>query len=264
MTAAQCCYSFTAAIVRAPSHSVVHGLRAADHGNPDYHELLKQHDAYRDALRSAGLETTVLPPLEDYPDSIFVEDVALVFSQGAILLRPGAATRQGESEQIKATLNELFATVLTIPPPGRVDGGDVLVLPEAVVIGLSGRTDRTGAAALADCLAAFGLRSEIARTPPGGLHFKSECSLVDEETVLVTRRLASLTAFAKMRRLVVPEGEEPAANVLRINHLLLASAGYPRTLDLLDQHGSTVVPLETSEIEKIDAGLTCMSLRWYR
>ena len=264
MPSGQCCYSFTAAIVRTPSRSVVHGLRAADHGDPDYHKLLKQHDAYRAALHLAGLEVTVLPPLEAYPDSIFVEDVALVFNQGAILLRPGAATRQRESEQIKATLNELFATILTIPPPGRVDGGDILVLPEVVVIGLSGRTDRTGAGALADCLATLGLHSELARTPPGGLHFKSECSLVDEETVLVTHRLASLTAFARMRRLVVPEGEEPAANVLRVNHLLLASADYPRTLDLLDRHGSTVVPLQTSEIENIDAGLTCMSLRWYR
>lgn len=257
-------YQYNAAIVRAPSASVVRGLRGTNHGDPDYRELRAEHDAYVAALQTAGLEVTVLPALEEYPDSVFVEDPALVFTEAAVVLRSGALPRQGEARAILPELRKMFEVVLELPPHCHADGGDVLVTPGKVLIGLSQRTDLAGAEALIRCLRSLGYDSQIVHTPKGVLHFKTECSLPDEETVLVTPRMAQSDIFNNFRRIVVNEGEEPAANALRINGTLLVSAACRRTIDLLDRDGYAVLPVKTTEIEKIDAGLSCMSLRWFR
>ena len=146
---------------------------------------------------------------------------------------------------------------------GHVDGGDVLTLPDRVLIGLSARTDRTGAQALIAGLNRLGRHGEIVETPAHVLHFKSDCSLLDEATVLCTARLAASGVFQNLRQILVPAGEEGAANALRVNETVLASAGYPGTIAVLQEHGFTVTPLQTAEIAKIDAGLSCMSLRWH-
>ena len=118
-------YRFDSFIVRTPSSSVVNGLRADDRGNPTYEGVLAEHAAYVQAVSRAGIEVTVLPPLDAFPDSIFVEDPALVFPEGAILLRPGAPTRAGEVAEIAPVLKRLFSTVIDLPR-GYADGGDVL------------------------------------------------------------------------------------------------------------------------------------------
>lgn len=256
------CYHFNSAIVRKPARSVINGLRAEDHGDPDYDGVRAEHEAYVTTLESVGMHVTVLPELEAFPDSIFVEDPALVFSEGAVLLRPGAPTRGGEAAEILPTLDELFDKVLHLPQPGHVEGGDILLTQEAVLIGLSTRTDQTGATALIECLKTLGYKGEIVNTPAGVLHFKTECSLLDEETILVTRRMEQSGVFDGFRKIVLPDGEEPAANALRINDSVLVSSGYLRTRELLEKNGYSVVPVKTTEIEKIDAGLSCMSLRW--
>ncbi|WP_378946112.1 arginine deiminase family protein [Mesorhizobium sp. ANAO-SY3R2] len=257
-------YEFNAAIVRKPARSVVDGLRADDHGNPSYQGVVAEHAAYVAALRAAGIDVTVLPALEDFPDSIFVEDPALVFSEGAILLRPGAESRLKETAEIAPTLRKIFETVLDLPFPGFADGGDVLTTPKSVMIGLSARTDRAGAEGLIASLEKLGRKGEIVQTPKGVLHFKSDCSLLDGETMLSTDRLARSGVFGRYRRVIVPEGEEAAANALRVNDVVMVGADFPRTIELLDGLGYQVVPLKTTEIGKIDAGLSCMSLRWHR
>lgn len=258
------CYQFNSAIVRTPSVSVVCGLRTNDYGNPDYYRLKLEHEAYVAALESLGIEVTVLPELKEFPDSVFVEDPALVFSEGAILLRSGAASRQGETNEISPILRDLFDTVLELPQPGHADGGDILVTPKSVLIGLSKRTDSIGATGLIECLKILGYKGKIVNTPDGVLHFKTECSLLDEETIVVTRRMAQSGFFEGFRKIQIPDGEEPAANVVRINDSVLVSARYQRTIEILDKNGYLIVPVKTTEIEKIDAGLSCMSLRWYR
>lgn len=264
MSAANPCYRYNTAIVRTPCAAVVHGLRATDHGDPDYSALQAEHGNYIAALEAAGLEVLVLPELESLPDSVFVEDPAVVFTQGAVLLRSAAQARRAEGQAILPVLHEHFDTVLELPH-GHVDGGDVLVTPRAVLIGISKRTDAAGAAALAECLAFLGLKSEIVHTPEGVLHFKTECSLLDEETVLATKRMvAAGQALRGFRTIMVPDGEEPAANVLRINASVLVSAKYQRTREILENNGYSTAPVQTAEIEKIDAGLSCMSLRWLR
>jgi dimethylargininase len=234
-------FRFTDAIVRSPAPSVVAGLRAVDRGAPSFEGVVAEHEAYAEALEAAGVTVHQLPALDGFPDSLFVEDPALVFQEGAIVLRPGAPSRFGEA----------------------ADGGDVLVTPRSVMIGLSDRTDRIGAEALIAQLARLGRHGEIVTTPPGVLHFKSDCSLLDSDTILSTPRLAASGVFANFRVLHTAEGEEGAANALRVNDHVLVSDAYPETALMLADAGYRVVRLKTDEIAKIDAGLSCMSLRWY-
>jgi dimethylargininase len=256
-------FDFNRAITRAPSRSVVSGLRADNRGDPTYDGVLAEHRAYIAALKSCGVAVTELPALEAFPDSIFVEDPALVFTEGAIVLRPGAPSRFGESAEMATTLRQLFPTLHELPAPGFADGGDILVTPQSVMIGLSARTDETGGKALIQILARMGKKAELVRTPPGVLHFKSDCSLLDEETVFSTKRLAASGVFKGLKVLPVPDGEETAANALRINNTVLISNAHRRSIDLLSQAGYAVQPMATDEIAKIDAGLSCMSLRWW-
>lgn len=255
-------YAFDAAIVREPSPSVVNGLRAEDRGDPSFDGILAEHAAYVQALRDAGVEVTVLPALADYPDAIFIEDPALVFTEGAVLLRPGAASRLGEAGEILPTLRDQFGQVFDLPQPGFAEGGDVLTTRDAVLIGMSARTDRAGAEGLVQTLAVLGRRARIVETPKGVLHFKTDCSLLDEESILMTHRLEGTGMFPGHRAVVVPAGEEAAANALRVNDVVFVGSDYPRTIEMLDNLGYKVVPLKTTEIGKIDAGLSCMSLRW--
>lgn len=255
-------FDFNSAIVRAPGRSVVHGLRSASGPGPEFEAVMAEHQAYIAALRAAGVEVTVLDALEPFPDSIFVEDPALVFSEAAILLRPGAPSRAAEARELAATLEARFPRVLRLGE-GFADGGDILVTPARVLIGLSARTDETGANALRTLLASIGRNSEVVEVPRGTLHLKSDCSLIDEDTVLATGELAASGALKGLRALVVPSQERSAANALRVNDVVLLGEEYPRTRELLVRHGLNVVPLPVSEIAKIDAGLSCMSLRWW-
>ncbi|MGB5245946.1 MAG: arginine deiminase family protein [Woeseia sp.] len=256
-------YEFDNAIVRRPAASVVRGLRADDRGDPDFAVLQAEHAAYVAALENAGVTVQVLAADDAFPDSVFVEDPALVYGEGAIVLRPGAATRLGEANKMKPVLADRFATVLEMTEDGFAEGGDILTTPKTVMIGLSARTDRAGAESVIHCLRKLGRDGEIVQTPPGVLHFKTDCSLLDEETVLSTKRLAASGFFAGYRTLLVPEGEEAAANALRVNDVVFIGADFPRTIDLLAASGYTVVSLNTREIGKVDAGLSCMSLRWH-
>jgi dimethylargininase len=255
-------FDFNSAIVRIPGKSVVDGLRSHAGPSPVFEAILSEHQAYVAALRSAGLHVTTLSPLEHFPDSMFVEDPALVFTEAAILLRPGAATRLAEANELAPALTSRFPEVLQLTD-GCADGGDILVTPGRVLIGLSARTNAEGAAALQALLHSIGRASKVVGVPSGTLHLKTDCSLVDEETVLATRELAASGLLAGFRVLVVPEEERAAANAVRINDVLLVRAGCVRTRAMLEEHGMRVVPLPVSEIAKIDAGLSCMSLRWF-
>jgi dimethylargininase len=250
------------AIVRLPGRSVVDGLRSNAGPAPVFEKVLAEHAAYVQALRAAALQVTVLDALEQFPDSVFVEDPALVFPAAAILLRPGAPSREQEAEALSPVLAARFPRLLRLAR-GHVDGGDILAMPEAVLIGLSARTDESGARELATLLASIGLHSRIVHTPGSTLHLKSDCALLDEETVLITGNLARSGIFDGRRTLTVPDDEVGAANVLRINDRVLVRAECPHTADMLADHGYVAAALPTAEIARLDAGLSCMSLRWF-
>ena len=253
---------FSHALLREPSPSAVNGLRTVDRGAPDFTALKKEHDAYRATLHGLGIATILLPPLESLPDSLFVEDPALLLEQVAILLRPGAVSRRGEVEKIAPVLRRLFPRVIQLPE-GFVEGGDVLVTPDTVLIGLSGRTDHTGAQALSNMLRALGRDARIVTPPAGTLHLKTACAMIGPRTVLATARLlAGLDCFANLERIAVADGEDAAANALAVNGTVLLAAGFPRTRQKLERAGFTVRTLRLDEMGKLDAGLSCMSLRW--
>lgn len=256
-------FEFNNAIVRTPCHEIVNGLRAVDTGAPKYETVLAEHGAYVAALQSAGVQVETLPALDAYPDSMFVEDPALVFTEGAIVMRPGAPSRFGEAAEMAPVLKRRFARVIDLPAPGFADGGDILVTHDHVMIGLSDRTNEVGASALAHALRALGKNPKIVRTPANVLHFKSDCSLLDEKTILSTSRLAVSGVFEGFDLVLTPDGEEGAANALRVNQKVFVGSAFPKTIALLKARGYEVVPLATSEIAKVDAGLSCMSLRWF-
>jgi dimethylargininase len=257
-------YHFNHALVRKPCRAIVDGIRAVDHGAPDYATVLAEHQAYVEALEAASVTVDRLPPLDAHPDSMFVEDPALVFTEGAIVMRPGAASRFDEAAAIAPDLHRHFDRVIDLPAPGFADGGDILVLQDRVMIGLSDRTNEQGADDLARCLEALGKKPVKVRTPKDVLHFKSDCSLLDETTVLSTARLAASGVFDGLSVLLTPEGEEGAANALRVNDRVFVGVTFPKTIAMLKSKGFTVIPLSTREIAKVDAGLSCMSLRWFK
>lgn len=254
-------FDFTRAIVRIPGASVVRGLRASGGADPTLTGILAEHGAYVAALRGAGLDVTELPPLEAFPDAIFVEDPALVFPEGAIMLRPGAPSREAEGVFLRETLATNFPVLLE-QDTGFADGGDVLAMPDKVFIGLSARTDRAGAEQLATLLGRLGRKAVITETPASVLHLKTASSIVAEDTILATGTLAASGIFAGYRVLIVPPGEERGANVLRVNDTILVGRRFAEIAELLDGCGASVELLDNDEIEKIDAGFTCMSLRW--
>ncbi|MBS8258655.1 dimethylarginine dimethylaminohydrolase [Roseibium polysiphoniae] len=255
-------WRFTHAITRVPADSVADGLRAVDTGNPSGEAFRAEHAAYVNALKAAGLTVDVLPQLEGFPDSCFVEDPAFCLPEGAILLRPGTASRAGEAAEIRAALQARFDTVVEIPGGGHVDGGDVLMLDDEILIGLSARTDRPGAEAFAALLTEWSYNARVAETPEGVLHFKTACSTLGEGVILATKVMIDSGFFGDRKTVQVPEDEEYAANVIRVNDVVLVPEGYPKTRDAVEAAGFKTVVLPTHEARKVDGGLSCLSLRF--
>lgn len=260
-------FTFTHALCRAPSKSSIQGLRAIDMGAPDFALFQQHHKDYIAALRSTGAEVTVLEPLEAYPDSVFVEDTALCLPEGAIIMRPGAPTRFGEAAAIAPDLQQCYGqehagTVHHLEGSGFIEGGDILVTEREILIGKSARTNAAGVAALRTIVEHWGYTVRELQTPPDVLHFKTDCSLLDEETILSTKRLAASGCFEGYKLIYTAEGEEAAANTIRFNDRVLMPAGFPRTKASLDAAGYNVLEIGNSEAAKLDGGMSCLSLRF--
>lgn len=251
---------FTHAICREPGPDFANGITTSELGKPDLEKMLVQHRAYVGALRSLGLEVEVLASLPGYPDAHFVEDVAIVTPEVAIVTRPGAMPRRGEEEAITPVLARR-RPLARITAPGTLDGGDVLIVGRHVLVGVSERTNADGVAQLDRILAPFG----YATTPvpiAAGLHLKSDVNGLGADLLLVSAAFSNREELAPYRRLVVPAGEGYAANTLWINGTLLHPAGFPATRAELTALGMPILELDTSEARKMDGGLTCLSLRF--
>lgn len=255
-------FTFTHAIARLPGSSITGGLRAVDTGAPDLATFMAHHSDYVEALRSTGAEVLVLDALEDFPDAVFVEDTALCLPEGVIVMRPGAPTRLGEAARMRPVLEQYYADVREIGTPATIEGGDILVTEKEILAGTSARTSEAGIAALARLVADWGYTVRTVNTPEGVLHFKTDCSLLDEETILATRRLAASGCFDGYRVIHVADGEEAAANTIRFNGLVLMPAGFPATRDTLQTAGYEVREIGNSEAAKLDGGMSCLSLRF--
>lgn len=254
---------FTHAITRRPSASITKGLRAVDTGTPDLARMQAHHDAYIATLRETGAVVVELPALDAYPDSVFVEDTALCLPQGAVVMRPGAPTRLGEAAEMAPHLRALYTSVVEITGADSfIEGGDILVTEREILVGRSARTNAAGIAELTRLVAPWGHKLREVHTPPGVLHFKTDCSLLDAETVLSTTRLSASGCFKGYRVIDIPDGEEAAANTIRFNELVLMPAGFPQTRDRLTAAGFTVREIGNTECAKLDGGMSCLSLRF--
>jgi len=255
-------FTFTRAITRKPGKSMVDGLRAEDTGMPDLVQMLQDHADYVACLREVGAKVIELPPLEAFPDALFVEDTALCLPQGAVLMRPGAVSRAGEVAKMAPALQAQYDTVVALQGTGHVEGGDILTTSREILVGLSERTDRAGVAELAAIVAEWGHTLRIVETPAGVLHFKTDCSVLDAETILSTERLAASGCFADYKVIHVPKGEEAAANLIRFNDFIIMPKGFPKTLQVLRHAGYRVCQINNSECVKLDGGMSCLSLRF--
>ena len=255
---------FTRAIVRPPAATFSAGITTSGLGPPDLTLALEQHEAYCRVLERLGLSLTRLDPDPEYPDSTFVEDAAIVTSRGAILTRPGAATRAGEVRGMGAVLRRFFPVLDGITPPGTLDGGDVCEAGPHFFIRLSTRTNAEGAAQLAAWLArrGFGSNTIDLRSMPGLLHLKTGLSWLGGRRLLAAGDVAGHEALRGWEVVPVPAGEEYAANCIALNDAVLLAQGYPATASLLRGFTYDVVQLDMSEYRKMDGGLSCLSVRW--
>lgn len=256
-------FRFSHAITRRPSASILAGLRAVDIGAPDLAVMQAHHDSYVAALRDTGAVVIELAALPAYPDSVFVEDTALCLPQGAVIMRPGAPSRLGEATEMAPHLRDLYGEVLAIDGADSfIEGGDILTTQTEVLVGRSARTNAAGIAELARLVAQWGHVVREVHTPPGVLHFKTDCSLLDAETILATPRLAASGCFAGYKVIHTAPGEEACANAIRFNDLVIMPAEFPRTRDVLVQAGYNVREIGNSECAKLDGGMSCLSLRF--
>lgn len=255
---------FTRAIVRPPSENFADGLTSVDLGTPNYQLALEQHEAYCRALENCGLTLTRLAADARYPDSTFVEDTAILTERGAVITRPGAASRLGEIEEIKPVLLDHYWQLGEIREPATVDGGDVCEADGMFFIGISHRTNEAGAEQLAAFLAEFGYTSALIDVREVGniLHLKSGLAYLGGNRLLVIDELKDQQALSNYELIDIDPAEAYAANCLLINdRVFMASgfAGLQRKLEALDYE---TIGLEMSEFQKMDGGLSCLSLRF--
>ena len=228
--------NFTRAITRQPSATLAKGISTASLGAVDVERARAQHADYVAALQELGLQVTVLPPEDAYPDSTFVEDAALLFGDLAIVTNLGAASRNGEAALIRAALLEHFETLSSIDPPGTLDGGDVMWVEDRVYVGLSARTNRAGVQQLAGYLVNAGLDLVIVQLREM-LHLKTGLNYLDQGNLLVTGELVDHPLCADFHRIIVPDEEAYAANSVWINGTVLVPAGNPRTTAAIEKLG---------------------------
>lgn len=254
-------YEFTQAIVRRPARSMVAGLTEANLGLPDYDLAVKQHQKYIETLQFCGLNVTILDPEEDYPDSVFIEDVAVLTADCAVITRPGAPSRAGEIAGMEPILQPFFKRIEKIEAPGTLEGGDVMQIGKNLYIGLSHRTNREGADQLTDIVSAFGMTTTVVAVKDF-LHLKTGITSYGEGCFVAAGEFVGNRDIVAEQVIAVPEDEKPAANCLKINGKLIMPAGYEATAAVLTAAGEEIIPVDISEFTKLDGGLTCLSLRF--
>jgi len=251
--------NLTHAIARQPAANAGEGLTSAGLGAPDPERMLAQHRDYVRILESLGLQVTVLDGDENFPDGCFVEDSAIVTPDIAVITRSGAPSRRGEEIAIEPLL-AAHRPIARIVAPGTVDGGDVLVMGERVLIGLSARTNEEGARQLTDILQAGGMLC-IMLAAGGGLHLKSSVNALGGDRLLVTREFSECVELNGFERVRVPADESYAGNSLWVNGHVIVPAGFPATREMIEGLGINAVETHVSEFRKMDGGLTCLSIR---
>ena len=217
-----------------------------------------QHRAYQSALASLGCRVLTLEAEPTMPDAVFVEDVAVVLDEVAVMTRPGAMSRREEGASV-AELLRRYRPLRTIEAPGTIDGGDVLLIGRTLYVGQSGRSNAEGISQLAAAIAEFGYR--VQSVPIRGcLHLKSSVTAARNDTLLLQPAWVDASSFPGFNIIEVDPDEEHAANVLRIGDSVVMPACFPRTRQRLVDAGIDVVTVDVSELQKAEGATTCCSL----
>lgn len=240
---------------------MVKGLTSASLGKPDYARALIQHAEYVKALVQCGLEVKTLAADEQFPDSTFVEDVALLTPDCAIITNPGAESRKGETLAIQKVIQTFYTDIEKIEAPGTMDAGDVMMVGRHFYIGLSGRTNQKGARQLIAILEKYELSGSTIELN-NVLHLKTGAAYLENNTLAVCGEFVSKQEFEGFTKIVIPGSESYAANCVWINDRVILPAGHPQSCELLKQAGYEVIEVDVSEFEKLDGGISCLSLRF--
>lgn len=252
---------FQKAIVRIPSKSMINGLSSANLGLPEYHLALKQHKAYVDALVMSGLEVIILEADENFPDSTFVEDVALCTPHFAIITRPGADSRRGETEEMKEVLKDEYEKIEFIKAPGTVEAGDIMMVGHHYYIGLSARTNEDGAKQMISILEKYGLTGSMV-TLEEVLHLKTGLAYLENNYLVACGEFLEKDEFKKFEVLEIEQEESYAANCIWVNDTVIIPKGFPKAKAVIAKTGYEMIELDMSEFQKLDGGLSCLSLRY--
>jgi len=240
---------------------MVNGISTANLGRPDYQKALAQHLDYIEALKECGLQVTVLSPDENFPDSTFVEDAALMTPHCAILTNPGAPSRTLETQSMLVVIREFYADVEMIEAPGTLEGGDVMMVGEHFYIGLSERTNQAGAEQMINILERYGMKGSVVDLAEV-LHLKTGLGYLEDNNLLACGEFLSKPEFQQYNLLRVDHEEAYAANSVWVNGTVLVPAGFPKTSNLIASAGYKVREVDVSEFQKLDGGLSCLSLRF--
>jgi dimethylargininase len=249
----------TIALTRSVPPSIVNcELTHLDREPIDFARAAEQHGLYESALVALGCTIQRLPSLPDLPDSVFVEDTALVLPEIAIIARPGAASRRLEVTSVADALRP-HRTLAFIEPPGTLDGGDVLAIGSTIYVGESTRTNAEGIRQLADLVSAYGYAVRPVKVS-ACLHLKSAVTRVAEDVILLNPAWVDSSSFKGMRQIEVHPGEPFAANALWIGEHVIYSGTYDETRRRLEENGINVHLVETDELQKAEGGVTCCSI----
>lgn len=252
---------FTSAVVKRPCRNLVNGIRSNDLGVPDFARACQQHETYIRALESCGLSVTILEPDERFPDSVFIEDTCLVTDCCTVITRPGHPARQGETRAVADAMQRFDRPVMEITAPGTLDAGDVMQVGRHFYAGLSGRTNGEGIRQLGRILGRFGCTvSAIPLTSV--LHLKTGVSCLENNCLLAWGEFVARPEFAGFTILEVEDDEAYAANSVWINDRVLVPAGFDNTRAMIESRGYDTIAVDVSEFQKLDGGLSCLSLRF--
>lgn len=255
---------FKNTIVKRPCKAMIDGITSAPElGTPDYELALKQHDTYIEALKQCNVNVTVLEADERYPDSCFVEDPAVLTSKCAIITNPGAASRNGEKDEIVNTIKQFYSedTIEYIKAPGTLEGGDVMMVNNHFYVGKSARTNEEGIRQFIEILNKYGFSgSEVPLEKV--LHLKTGVNYIENNNLLVSGEFIEKEDFNDFNKIIIPEEEAYGANCIWMNGNVIVPKGYPTVEKAVRDLGYNVIIVDTSEYRKIDGGLSCLSLRF--
>jgi dimethylargininase len=219
---------------------------------------LEQHRQYQSALSSLGCEVVNVPTQPGLADSVFIEDTAIVLDEIAVLCRPGAASRRPEVVGVEAVLRK-YRVLESIRPPCTLDGGDLLRIDKVIYAGLSKRSNQSGIEQLRSIVADYGFSVKVVETTKC-LHLKSAVSAVAPGSLLINSDWICRSAFEDYELIEIDKAEAHASNALLVGRNVIYPASFPRTMEKLLARGISVLPVDVSELQKAEGGVTCCSL----